>query len=176
MKRRLRPALILMKAAAAGCISTASALACDRSPDLMRIPGSTDEEAEARYRAFEQARDIIAKLELEKRALESHWTVYLAKAEKVVPSATKGDPSTVILRPVWQVRGLLPTETVTIEENKHRYCDWPTGGLLGTKTVELIVVFDDPGSASAWFASEVRSGELIDAIDLYALSLEKEQR
>jgi hypothetical protein len=176
VKRRVRPALILTAAVAAGSFHTTSALACDRSPDLMRIPGSTDEEAEARYTSYERDRDIIAKVELEKRAIESHWTVYLAKVEKIVPSTTEGDPNTVFLMPVWPVRGVLPTKSAALKENKQRFCEWPPGGLLGSKVGDLVVVFGEYGSAEAWFASEVRSGELIDAIDLYAYSLEKKSQ
>jgi hypothetical protein len=175
MKRLVSPALILVTALAAS-VPKSSALACDRSPDLMRIPGSTDQEAEARYRSYEQARDIIATLELEKKAIESHWTVYLAKVEKVAPSATEGGPSTVSLKPVWQVRGLLPAKSATIEEKKLTSCDWPPGGLHGTKPGELVVVFENPWSTTGWPAGQVRSGELIDAINMYALTLEKKPR
>ena len=142
----------------------------------MRIPGSTDEEAEARYTSYERDRDIIAKVELEKRAIESNWTVYLAKVEKVVPSTTEGDPNTVILTPVWPVGGVLPTKSASLKENKQRFCEWPPGGLSGSKVGDLVVVFGDHRSAEAWFASEVRSGELIDSIDLYVYSLEKKSQ
>lgn len=176
VKRHARPALILAASVAVCCFPPDSALACDRSPDLMRIPGSTDQEADARYRSYEQARDIIATLELEKEAIESHSTVYLAKVEKVVPGATEGEPSTVILKPVWQVRGLLPAKPATIEENKPRSCNWPPGGLYRTNPGDLVVVFENPWSRAGWPAGQVRSGELIDAIDMYALSLEKKSR
>ena len=142
----------------------------------MRIPGSTDEEAAARYEAYERDRDIIAKVELEKRAIDSRSTVYLAKVEKVVPSGKEDDPSTVILTPVWPVRGVLPTMSASLKENERRYCDWPPGGLSGSKVGDLVVVFGEYGSAFAWRAREVRSGELIDAIDLYVYSLEKKSQ
>ena len=176
MRRRSWSPFILLTAVGVGCLAPASAAACDRSPDLARIPGSTDEEAEARYTSYERDRDIIAKVDLEKRAIESNWTVYLAKVEKVVPDNTEDDPSTVILTPVWPVRGVLPTKSASVKENERRFCDWPPGGLHGSKVGDLVVVFGEYGSTAAWRASEVRSGELIDAIDLYAWSLEKKSQ
>lgn len=173
MKRLVRPTLVLV-AALSGSSVTTSALACDRSPDLMPIPGATDAEHDARYKAYEQARDVIFAFELEKSAIENSGRVYLAKVDAVAPNPAKSGVRTLSVKPVWQVRGMLPAEPAVLEEEPLTSCPSP-GGLWGSKRGDLVVVFDKPGSKTGWRAGEVRSGELIDAIDMYALSLEKKK-
>ena len=167
MTRFAKPTFLLFAAVAA-----TPAFACDRSPDLMRIPGSTDEAAEHRYESYEQARDILWAHDLETSAINNSWRVYLAKVEKVAPSPANSNRSTVTAKPVWQVRGTLPDEPVNVLEDELTSCPRP-GGLWKAKPGDLIVVFGWPSEPTAWRAEDVRSNELIDAIDMYVVSLEK---
>ena len=175
MKRLDGLRLILWAALAAGSICAFPALACDRSPDLMPIPGATEAEHEARYQSYEQARAVMGALEMENSAVENSWRVYLATVENTGRSAAKSAIGTVSVKPVWQVRGLLPTNSATLQEEAVTSCPFP-GGLHSPKQGDLVVVFEQPGSTTAWRAEEVRSGELIDAISMYALSLQKKFR
>ena len=175
MRPSAKHKLVLLAALAASAASALPAHACDRSPDLMRIPGATDAEHEARYKAYEQARDVIFALDLEKSAIENSWRVYLARVAVVSPDSTKNGTRTLSVKPVWQVRGLLPSHSAMLEEERLTSCPYP-GGLTGSKPGDLVVVFEKPGSTSGWRADQVRSGELVDAIDMYALSLEKQIR
>ena len=172
MKRFLNSRLVLFAVLAAGSISAFPALACDRSPDLMPIPGATDAEHEARYKAYEQARDVMRALELENSAVANSWRVYLGTVESIGRNAAKSGPGTVSVKPVWQVRGLLPTKLATLKEEPITSCPFP-GALHSPKQGDLVVVFEKPGSKTASRGEEVRSGELIDAITMYALSLGK---
>ena len=173
MRSLVSPTLVLV-AAFTGSFVSASALACDRSPDLMQIPGTTDAEHDARYKSYEQARDVIFALDLEKSAIDNSWRVYLAKVDGVALNPAKSGIRTVTVKPVWQVRGMLPAESAMLEQKPLTSCPFP-GRLTRSKPGDLVVVFEKPGSTTGWRAEEVRSGELIDAIDMYALSLEKKK-
>lgn len=172
MNRLVRATSVLIAALAGNSIFASPGVACDRSPDLVRIPGATDAEHDARYNAYEQAIDVVWALELEKTAIENSWHVYLAKVNAVAPTPGKSGIRTLTAKPVWQVRGKLPTQSASLVEGALTSCPSP-GGLHGRKQGDLVIVFERPGSTSAWPAEQVRSGELIDAIGMYALSLEK---
>jgi hypothetical protein len=172
MKRFVWSRLILIAASAASSFYALPALACDRSPDLVPIPGATDAEHEARYKAYEQARNVMWALELENNAVANSWRVYLGTVESISRNTPTSANSTISIKPVWQVRGLLPTKSATLGEEPRTSCPFP-GDLLAPKQGDLVVVFEKPGSTTAWRAEEVRSAELIDAISMYALSLEK---
>jgi len=151
------------------CIAS-PAIACDRSPDLERIPGSTDAEAEARYSNYEKALDVIRSVETETSQIERSWIVFLAKVEKVVTSTQDSAATKITVKPVWQVRGLLPDGPTDITSTRAGSCGSPFD-VTGVKKGNLLVVFEGPGSRQAIAAQSVISAELIDAIDMYALSV-----
>ena len=78
---------------------------------------------------------------------------------------------------VWQVRGRLPKGRQQITFPKTDVA-CRARGYLPLNHVErgrLIVVFEAPGSRYGVDAEVVRSGELIDAITMYALKVEPSQ-
>ncbi len=139
----------------------------------MQIPGSTDAEHEARYKAYEQDRDVILAVEREKTIVEASWRVYLAKVNAVASSSPNSGVRTLSVKPAWQVRGTLPASVATVEEGPLTSCAYRFRALRGTKVGDLIIIFEQPGTVIGMRADEARSGELVDAIDMYALSLEK---
>ena len=173
----MRRTLLCLAMLAAASAPSSSVMACDNSPDLARIPGSSDAEAERRYLAYENDIGIIARLQGEQAALENSWTVYLATIATVDGGEAGRPPKGIGVVPVWQVRGQLPTgrQQITFPET-NVVCR--ARGYLPLNHVErgrLIVVFEAPGSRYGVDAEVVRSGELIDAITMYALKVDPSQ-
>ena len=164
--------LAVFSAILAATTGASQAFACDTSPDLERIPGATDAEHEYRYNAYERDQETILAFESETRSIENSWKVFLGKVEMVTEASEKKNIRTVRVKPVWQVRGLLPAGPKTVDEGPLSSCHRDRQ-LRGSKTGDLIIVFESPGSIGAMRAEQARSGELIDAITMYALSLDK---
>jgi hypothetical protein len=155
----------------ASTTSLSQAIACDTSPDLERIPGASDAEHESRYNAYERDYDVVRAFELERSSIENSWNVYLAKVESATKPTERVGVTELRVKPVWQVRGLLPAELKTVDEGPLNSCAYRNRDLRDTKIGDLIIVFESPGSVHGMRADEARSGELIDAISMYALSL-----
>ena len=158
-------------------VTTLPAKACDNSPDLARVPGSSDAEAERRYLAYESDLGVIARLESEKAALEESWTVYLGTIDSVERGEVGGHPKGMSVTPVWPVRGTLPKgrQRITLPTSDQ---SCRARGFLGLNYVEtgrLVVVFERPGSEYAVSAEVARTGELINAITMYALKVDPAQ-
>lgn len=157
-------------------VTTSSAKACDNSPDLARIPGASEADAERRYLAYEKDLGVIARLESEKAALEESWTVYLATIARVEKGEEGKPPKSISVTPVWQVRSPLPMGQQTIALSSDYQGCRSRGYLhLSTEIGGLVVVFEGPGSRYGIDAEVARSGELIDAITMYALKVDPGQ-
>ncbi|QIL02052.1 hypothetical protein G7078_04115 [Sphingomonas sinipercae] len=127
--------------------------------------------------AYERDINVIAMLEREKSALEENWTVYLATIASAVEGSKTANSATMIsVTPVWQVRGLLPKGQQQIAFPGIPHC--PARGSLPLNHIErdrLLVIFERPGSKSGMSAEAARSGELINAITMYALKVDPGQ-
>ena len=156
-------------------LCASEALACDTSPDLVRIPGATEAEAERRYEAYERDTDIILAFEREKLAVEGSWKVYLAEIETVTEDPARKSVTAYRVKPVWQVRGLLPQELQTLEVPSGNVSCASRGSrpLRRVEPGALLIVFESPGSRHGMSAEDARSGELVDAISMYALQAAK---
>lgn len=171
---RLRVGMLAVVAAAS---ATSTPLqACDNSPDLMSIPGTTPEERQRRYDDYERDIGVIARLDSEKAALEESWTVYLATLKEVRPAVAGEARVTLRVQPVWAVRGLLPKGLQSLSGAVGGTC-MPRSYLpiMRDAPGTLLVVFDEPGKRYAMSAEVARSGELINAIDMYALKVDPAQ-
>ena len=173
----MRPSNLCLAILIVAGVASSAAKACDNSPDLARIPGASDAEAERRYLAYEKDINVIARLEREKAALDESWTVYLATIAAVENVEAGKNPKFVSVTPVWQVRGTLPKgpQRITISTNDGTCTGRDFLPLNHVEGGRLIVVFESPGSRYGIDADVARSGELIDAITMYALKVDPAQ-
>jgi hypothetical protein len=140
------------------------------------IPGASDAERKARYDAYEHDEDVIQAYEHERTAIEGVWEVYLATVKRRSADQKTPGAFSLTVQPVWQVRGLLPKETRTVQEGPLSSCAYRWRQLRGTKVGDLIIVFENPGSIVGMKADDARTGELVDAITQYALSVSPQRR